>query len=522
MALSVDAGTADAPRVWTHERRYWLAAGSIILLGVVLRLWGYFEYEFWYDEAFWARRVLRSVANASRPIGYMYLSQWLAKLDNTEPVIRLPSLIAGIASLPLLLVICRKTRLSWPVTVLGLFVLAIHPWAITASKEFKPYALELTLHLALLALAASYLSSRKTRDLVLLGCLGVLSTAFAWTVAMLLPLLFFMLLAVTWRAGNKRHALIVFVGGTLTAASLAAIYYLRLAGTGKQRSAERFADKYDVFFSGEGWLDHARWLLQKTADIAAFPAQLKPFWTLGHGAQLAFAALCWAAAVAGCVYLVRRRLAFGLVAWVGTWATALVLGAAGIWPYGVFRTNLFLLVYSLLLVLCGLQYLAEWASRRVLTGRLALALAAAYVVLFFPYNLSKAAEKTAGGYTASVRRSLETIKAHEEATPTGKKPLLLLDGLSCGPFGYYTRDHAAASEALGDFVKNKIKTSCMGRGTDRLKRKVKGSVRRGFWLIVSKPVYVEPLRAYVTERCTPDVLMDLPGPSLLVHCPPLP
>jgi hypothetical protein len=116
------------------------------------------------------------------------------------------------------------------------------------------------------------------------------------------------------------------------------------------------------------------------------------------------------------------------------------------------------------------------------------------------------------------------MKAHEEAAPArdGTRPLLLMDGLSCSPFDYYTRDHAVAREDLRDFFKKKVESVCLGRGTRDAKRKIKASVRRGFWLIVSKPTYVEPLEEHVRSRCTPDVLMHLPGPSLLAHCAPRP
>jgi hypothetical protein len=94
-----------------------------------------------------------------------------------------------------------------------------------------------------------------------------------------------------------------------------------------------------------------------------------------------------------------------------------------------------------------------------------------------------------------------------------------MDGLSCNPFGYYTTRHAVAKGELGEFFTKDVEARCHGRGTKGLRRKIKRSVRRGFWLIVSKPSYVEALEQYVLERCTPDVLLHLPGPSLLAHCP---
>jgi hypothetical protein len=525
MTAHVEVVATGAPSIRSKTRPWLLAAGALVMLGAVLRLWGYFEYEFWYDEAFWASRTLRSVSNPTRPIGYMFLSQALAKLHNTEALIRLPSLLAGIASMPLLLKACRASGLSWPVSLLGLFALSIHPWAVTASKEFKPYALEFALHLGLLALFATYVNSRKTRDLVLLLCLCAISTGFAWTVAMLFPWLFLSLLALTWQNRNKLHALLTVSGGAVSAACLGAIFLFRLKGTSEQRDPTHFGAKYDVFYMGDGGvLDHALWLLRNTAEVAAFPARLGPFLERGPGAQAAFEWLHASACLAGCAYLVKKRAFFSLAAWLGTWLTAIGLATARVWPYGVFRTNLYLLAYTFLFVLCGVQLAWEWARERNLASKLALGLALAYVALVFPYRLSKAAEKTAGGATASVRKSLETIKAYEAAAAPweGRGPLLILDGLSCAPFKYYTRDHATARGELRDFFRKRMKSECMGRGTKRLRYRVNRSLKRGFWLIVSKATYIEPMAEYVRERCTPDVLQNLPGPTLLAHCAPQP
>lgn len=522
MAAHVEVGTGEAPAIRLKTRHWLLAAAAVILLGIVLRVWGYFEYEFWYDEAFWASRTLRSISNSTRPIGYMFVSQALAKLHNTEAVIRLPSLLAGIVSLPILLKLCRQIGLSWPVSLLGLFVLSVHPWAVTASKEFKPYGLELTLHLGLLALFAMYANSRKTRDLVLLLCLCAISTAFAWTVAMLFPWLFLSLLVLAWQKRNKLHLGLTFAGGAASAACLGAIFLLRLKDTGEQRDSAHFGTKYDVFYMGDGGvLEHARWLLDNSIEVATFPARSGALLERAP-AQAVFEWVHVAACIAGCAYLVHRRKFFALAAWVGTWLTAIVLAATHVFPYGVFRTNLYLLAYALLFVSCGVQYAWEGARERQVASKVALGLALAYVALVFPYDLAKAAEKTAGGATASVRKSLQTIKSYEEAGApwVGKGPLLILDGLSCGPFKYYTRDHVDARAELDRFFPKRMKAACTGRGMARMRGKVKRSLKRGFWLIVSKKPYIEPMKEFVRERCAPDVLLDLPGPTLLAHCAP--
>jgi hypothetical protein len=146
------------------------------------------------------------------------------------------------------------------------------------------------------------------------------------------------------------------------------------------------------------------------------------------------------------------------------------------------------------------------------------------VAVTFPYRFSLAAEKRGAGHTAAIHRSLETIKAYEEANGPrqGDKPLVILDGLSCGTVKYYMRDHAIAKETIGEFASKRIERQCTGRGTRAARRKISRALPRGFWLIVSKTDFVEPLEQYVQKRCSPDVLMLLDGPTLLAHCPPTP
>lgn len=523
MASSATIET-EARAIAHPKQLYWLLLlGSITALGVALRLWGYFEYEFWFDEARWASRILRSIADPTRPIGYSYVSQLLAQIRNVEPVIRLPSLIAGVASLPLLVWLCASCGLSRGVQALGLFILAIHPWAVTASKEFKPYGLELALHLGLLALAASYLKTRKTRDLVWLTVVALLSTTLAFTVAMLLPWILLMVFVVALRDRHRKHAVIAFIGGALTACSLAAIYFMRIRGTERMRTPSHFGKKYDVFYMGKDPFEHAEWLLRGTAEVATFPAQLRMPWALESTQQVALGWLHIALAIAGCVYLFRKRAAFGIVALLATWGTAIALAATRVWPYTIFRTNLYLLAYALLIVLFGVQYLWDVARKNDIGRKLVLTLAATFVLVAFPYRFSVAAQKYGAGWNAAVRESLEIIRSYEEkqGLPRGKrKPFVVLDSLSCGPLQYYRKDHAETRTTLAPFIKNEIEAKCVHYGLHKVKRAVNRARRRGFWLISSKGNYLDPLEQHVRKRCEPDVLMRLHDATLLAHCPP--
>ena len=168
-----------------------LAALVLIAMGVALRLAGYFGgIELWWDEAAWAICIAEGMSTGLRPPGYVWVSRWLIELRNTEPVIRSVSLLAAVLSLPLLLAVCRRAGLSRMAGLLGLFVLAVHPGAIDLAKEFKPYALELFLHLLLLWLAFTFLRTHETWRLALLALAATLAAAFSWSIAVLYPSLF--------------------------------------------------------------------------------------------------------------------------------------------------------------------------------------------------------------------------------------------------------------------------------------------------------------------------------------------
>jgi len=255
----IDSGGDSVPDTLTRTTRagrefrlYVVAAPLLLLIGTVLRVLGYFDgIEFWGDETGWALQIAQGGSTSIRPVGYVWVSKWLIDLRNTEPVVRSVSLVSGILSLPVFLGMCRQAGLSRPVTLFGLFILAAHPAAVDLTKEFKPYALELFLHLLLVWLAFFFLRTQKTWQLVVLCLAAAVAPLFSWSIVVVYPGLFLTIAVCALRERRLSTVLVTSGGGVVTLGMLLAVYLVRVQG--REQSAAYWGTKYDVFYLGSGF-----------------------------------------------------------------------------------------------------------------------------------------------------------------------------------------------------------------------------------------------------------------------------
>lgn len=124
-----------------------LALFLITAAGTVLRLWSLGKKSFWTDEGasfviahqnwtgFW-HTIFRHEANAS--LYYLLLHFWL-HLGNSEFVIRLLSVLAGVATLPIVYLLGEKIY-DRRVGVLAVALLAVHPAHVAYSQEARGYS----------------------------------------------------------------------------------------------------------------------------------------------------------------------------------------------------------------------------------------------------------------------------------------------------------------------------------------------------------------------------------------------
>jgi hypothetical protein len=497
-------------------------AGGLLLLGTTLRVAGYFgAIEFWLDEVLWTMRIVEGRPASLRPPGYVLISRWLFELRHTEPVIRSVSLVAGVLSLPVFLAMCRRSGLSWLASLLGLFVLAAHPAAIDLAKEFKPYALELFLHLLLLWLAFSFLSSPTTGRLVLTVAGAILAAPFSFSIVVLYPGLF---LALALSAARRRHApqVLTSVGAAAVTLGVVLAAYV-VVHLSRDPNTAYWGRKYDIFYLGDGLGGLASWLMEKTWDVAAFPARLETFWAAGSVAEM-FAALQVALCLIGVIAIGTLRRWNWAFLWLSPWIVTVGLNLLGRWPYGVFRTNLFLLAYALPTALAGLEGLRRWTGGRSTTPRLKTnllvpAFCGLFVAVFWPFDLGYFAEGKGSGLAGNchVRRALEVIHESErDEPPPERKRRLVVDIYAYDVFPYYRDYHVVTRERHLSFFQERYRRS---RRYQPYKETIDRQADRGFWLLACKAAPATALREYALERCPQvDYLEDFRHGGVLLRC----
>lgn len=501
-----------------------------LALGVALRVMGYFgdALQLWLDEASWAVMLVDGDFTWIRPAGYMWLTGVLVSIANNEQTLRALSLVSGIALLPLWLFVLRRTVQSKAVVVFGLVLLAIQPVAIGMSKEFKPYILEAMLHGALIAWTLAYLKSRRRGHMIGLSTTALVAPLFAWSVVFAYPAVF----AVTcWRAlRDRRFAdMAIGVGGAFaTLAALGGIWVMRLAG--EDEKTDFWGRKYDVFFVDSGLGAHLEWLVAKTVEIQQAPATLELAVPL-PGLAEALDVLAVAFGLAGVVTLLARRRFADAVVWLLPWAVALTFNIAGKWPWGVFRTNVFMLLYATGILCIGLDGIGRlttllatrrWPGTEVRVRHLGAIALGVTALLIFPWDLSSFHVKKQDTLTnsTSVRTAMETIYRAEHASPAGPMRELLLDGHACGIFEYYAGYHDETKGTLGTFFRERYLPTCDGFRLQTWEEMLAAKANKISWVITAKPSFAAPTRELLRQACGATLAEEMPVGTMLVRCAP--
>jgi len=452
----------------------------LILVGVYFRSRRYWidPLGLWLDEATWGLRLFRRPLTELefRPIGYMALTKLIVTTYSDERSLRLLSYIAGVASLPIAADLSKHLFKSRLVRVLCVAEVAYNPLLIDMAREFKPYSVEFGVHFGLIWLFVRW---RANRSRVWFGALlacSVLAFPFAYNVVFLLPPLF-TLLGYTFLREKAYRPLLVTVAAAVGAiAVMVAIYVSALRGTTADSSGtEQFwGKKYDVFYLPTARQPHhattrLSWLARKYCDLAALPGS--------HGERpikanpAAIDTMGKLAEVGSYAWLLLHGLGiFALLAYRRQWALLLLgpllmsiaFNALSLWPFGAFRTNVFLLAYLVLIPMVGLDVLL---AARVAVVRLGGALGSALLLVT---NLSAGFEPHVrkhffSGQTeiASLVRRMASIRAQQPDELRRQPTLtLLLDSYSCAPFIFETRYNDSARREFGSFLDNEIDIRC--------------------------------------------------------------
>jgi hypothetical protein len=536
LVLEWFAGKRGAP---SGERVFALLTTAIVLLGLFLRARGYFWKvpAFWLDECSWAMMLVEQplLELAIRPIGFMAVSRFLAQTFSlSEGVLRAMPWLAGLATLLMAAPLARRLFRNPAARLLFVFIIALHPCAIDFSKEYKPYSVSLALHTALMLTTLVYYESGRGKHLAWLLGVAVLGGPFAQDLVFAYPGVYLMAGYRAWR-GRREHlrAIVATAGVILLLLGLQYVFIWRIFTAS---DATEWGDKYNVFFTGHGDQGFASWWLERQGDLFAFPGYRRRFWepeflTVEVVDQLLkpLDRTLWI--VLGLIGLVvialyRRNRALLLVLPLVTLA---LFNALNFWPLGVFRTNVFAVLYSAAIASMGFDLPARAVSQ-VKDAIPALVLVFAPLLLL---DRDRSEHKHALTYTSEFPKAIRRmIEVKVGADPKSKEPLLL-DRRSCDPFRFYTQFHPSASRKLRRTIRAQFDVRCISDDT-LYRAALIGSLPREphhVWTILhtEKPV-VRMLRhgqlgaSQLTyqENVGPHTLMAFWAPTVAPPAPPRP
>jgi hypothetical protein len=188
--LSAESPTRGSTNVLASEDAARVALGLVVATGIVLRVAQFLSgRSLWHDEALLALNLIerpfsdligRLHFGQAAPVPFLagtWLVSWAG--GDSEPVLRLIPLVAGIVATVLFAVLARKLLGTWTAVVATVAFVAADALVYYAS-ELKPYSTDVLVTVALLLLAAATVADEPSpRRSILYGVVGV--AAILWS-----------------------------------------------------------------------------------------------------------------------------------------------------------------------------------------------------------------------------------------------------------------------------------------------------------------------------------------------------
>jgi len=438
---------------------------AFVLLGVALRARGFLfdRHGLGVDEATWAILLMRDPLETLliRPIGFMALAKVFAvALGPFEVVLRFQSWIAGMSVVLLAMPLARRLFRAPAAQLLFVAVLALHPGAIDLSKEFKPYECSLLGHLLLLFLVLRYLESQRALHLVLALVGALASNLFAQDMVMAYPGVF---LVLGWDTLRRRRDRVPWVvaGAALVLLLLFAQYWFiwRHLEAGE---ASFWGKKYGVFYEPSRRQSFASWWLVRYEDVVRFPGLRSRYWDAAWVPDKELKTLrvadgwVWLLVhVAGVLRLLAARR-FRTLALLGLpILTTTAMNYLGHWPFGAFRTNLFLVGY--MAAFAGMALDAPKGR----TWRWP-ALVPAFVLVALPLGLFDRwwnARKKSLAYDTDFPLVLAALTG-QQSPPERDQVVLFLSRRTCDTYEFYATTHPTTSRQYRDVLERTFSVQC--------------------------------------------------------------
>ncbi|HEX7668848.1 MAG TPA: hypothetical protein VF395_04670, partial [Polyangiaceae bacterium] len=394
----------------------------------------------------------------------------------------------------------RRLFHSAAARLLFVAVIALDPAAIDLAKEYKPYAVGLALHLGLLLTVLAYRDSRRTRDLVWVLVLAVPGILFALDAMFAYPGVFLVLAIDAAGRKNWRHLTAIAAGALVTMGLIATLYVLVWSKLDQPAEAVYWGKKYDVFFvpPKQGAGDQIGWLSTHYAHMVEMAGQRSAQWRSGRfklqtvtNLKAAYDLVWLGLNLAGLGVIVRARLFREGLLLVTPIVAMLACNVLGRWPFGAFRTNLFVLIY-----VAGIAAMA--VDRKMEKVRWGDLLPTLLLVLLPLVTFEKGWHRAKGASdTTMTSRFPEALKAAIDLQGqgyTGPREVLVTDKFGCATWDYYVNLHPTTSKTLGPDLTRRFYHRCSRWAPETL-REVRAKLRNKdrVWVIATCPLVIEEL-----------------------------
>jgi hypothetical protein len=478
-------GPADAT---PGERALRWLTFAVVVFGIWLRcrgLWFGSTLALWNDEAQWAVMLETEPLTHLfiRPIAFMALTKAIvAVFGAAELSFRFLPWLGGFATSLLAPTLARRLFDSSAARFLMVAVIALHPSAIDLARDFKPYSLGLSFHLGVAVLALDYLKARTARKLWLTLGLAMLGVLFAQDIIFVYPGLFLVLSLAAYRDKNRAQLLGIAASAAATIGILLGLYFAIWQNLDRESERSYWGARYDVFYMADSGRDSSYfgWLGRQYAEVAAMPGTRREHYEAAATPETPPPVraqvdkwLWFAIHVAGVAVLLRRRRLHECLLLFGPLLVLIFFNAVGRWPFGAFRTNLFLLAY--VTPIAGFAFEPKRLAGRVpaLLPGLALVL-----VPFFALNKHFHTYKHSFAATSYYPDAIARLLDLQLKDRHGEGPeLLVLDTRTCAGFRYYTRYHPMYESRRAE-IDGRFQVKC-GKSTRRMLMKARSGAVAG-------------------------------------------
>ena len=424
----------------------WPVAGMTALclvLGFWLRARGFF-YDvpaMWTDECWWMMFLeeLPLTELMIRPPGFMLVSKgMMALFGPTETPLRTMPWLASVATMAMAPFLARRLFRAPAARLLFVAVVCLHPVASDFAKEFKPYSVSLFLHLSLMLLTLRFVESKRARDLAWLLVVASVGTLFAQDLIFSLPGVFLIAGFEALKHDRKKLVPIGLTAGFILVLLL--VQYIFIWRNLAKDESQFWAERYNVFFSEESGKTFFSWFTSRYEQVAAFPGFQRMFWkgvipqdermnarSMGHYVWLFLH-------FAGIVSMLWRKRFREATLLLLPLVVLIAFNLADYWPFGAFRTNLFLVGNTAAIAAMAFD---ETIPRRAPIG--ATIPAAVLIVaplLFFEDGLPPT--KRAMTFVSEFPTIVEYL-AKNAKEPPGPRQHLILGRGTCSSWKYYLR-----------------------------------------------------------------------------------